>query len=149
MAGLPDSAIARGRRGARVRQEVLGKAYTAATRKAGQADPFMQHFIDFTQQQCWGYTWLRPGLTRKQRSMLNLAMLTALARWGELEVHTRGALNNGVTEDEIAEVILQAAVYAGIPVAAEGFRRANSVIKTVRAEKAAPRVRRKRKAARK
>lgn len=136
MAGLPDSAIVRGRRGARVREEVLGKTYTQATRKAAQADPFMQHFIDFTQQQCWGYTWLRPGLSRRQRSMLNLAMLTALARWAELGVHVRGALNNGVTEDEIAEVILQAAVYAGIPVAAEGFRTANAVIKKVREERA-------------
>ena len=144
---LPDSIRERHAQGAAVRREVLGAAYVDSGKKA--VNPFMQHFIDFTQQQCWGYTWLRPGLTRKQRSMLNLAMLTALARWGELEVHTRGALNNGVTEDEIAEVILQAAVYAGIPVAAEGFRRANSVIKTVRAEKAAPRVRRKRKAARK
>ncbi len=137
MAGLPDSAIVRGRRGAKVRAEVLGKEYTQATRKAAQSDPFMQHFIDFTQQQCWGYTWLRPGLSRRQRSMLNLAMLTALGRWAELGVHVRGALNNGVTEDEIAEVILQAAVYAGIPVAAEGFRTANAVIKKVREEKAA------------
>jgi 4-carboxymuconolactone decarboxylase len=67
-------------------------------------------------------------LERKTRSMLNLAMLLALGRWHEFEVHVRGALNNGVTDDEIIEIILQAGVYAGIPVAAEGFRIAERVI---------------------
>ncbi|MFN2461382.1 MAG: carboxymuconolactone decarboxylase family protein, partial [Candidatus Velthaea sp.] len=86
-------------------------------------------------EHCWGNVWVRPGLDRKTRSMLNLAMLSALARWHEFGVHVRGALNNGVTEDEIAEVLLQAGVYAGVPIASEGFRTALEVIKTVRAER--------------
>jgi 4-carboxymuconolactone decarboxylase len=67
--------------------------------------------------------------------MLNVAMLAAMARWHEFEVHIRGALNNGVTPEEIAEILLQAGVYAGIPIAAEGFRRANAVVDEVAAEK--------------
>jgi alkylhydroperoxidase/carboxymuconolactone decarboxylase family protein YurZ len=84
---------------------------------------------------CWGYAWLRDGLTHKTRSMLNVCMLAALARWHEFEVHVRGALNNGVTAEEIAEILLHTAVYAGIPIASEGFRRADAVIKAVAAEK--------------
>jgi 4-carboxymuconolactone decarboxylase len=119
--------------GERVRREVLGGAYVDSGRK--EPDPFLQHFLDFTVDHCWGNVWLRSGLDRKTRSMLNLAMLSALGRWHEFEVHTRGAINNGVTESEIAEILLQAGVYAGIPVAAEGFRRAHSVIKDRRTEK--------------
>lgn len=117
--------------GAKVREEVLGMPYV----KSGGTDPFMQHFTEFTVDHCWGAVWVRPGLPRKTRSMLNLAMLTALARWHELEVHVRGALTNGVTEDEIAEVLLQAGVYAGVPVAAEGFRAAFRAIEAYRKNK--------------
>lgn len=117
--------------GAKVREEVLGTPYV----KSGGTDPFMQHFTEFTVDHCWGAVWVRPGLPRKTRSMLNLAMLTALARWHELEVHVRGALTNGVTEDEIAEVLLQAGVYAGVPVAAEGFRAAFRAIEAYRKNK--------------
>jgi 4-carboxymuconolactone decarboxylase len=130
---LPDSIAERAQRGAQVRREVLGAAHVDAGKQ--QANPFTQHFIDFTQTQCWGYTWLREGLSRKTRSMLNLAMLSVMARWNEFDVHVRGALNNGVTADEIAEILLQAAVYAGVPIAAEGFRRANAVINAVAGEK--------------
>jgi 4-carboxymuconolactone decarboxylase len=121
--------------GAKVRREVLGAAYIDAGKQ--QANPFTQNFIEFTQTQCWGNVWLREGLPRKTRSMLNIAMLAAMARWNEFDVHVRGALNNGVTPEEIAETLLQAGVYAGIPIAAEGFRRANAVIAQVAAEKAA------------
>jgi 4-carboxymuconolactone decarboxylase len=117
--------------GERVRREVLGEAYVDRGRL--NADPFYQHFLDFTVEHCWGNVWVRSGLDRKIRSMLNLAMLASLGRWHEFEVHTRGAINNGVTESEIAEVLLQAGVYAGVPVAAEGFRRAQQVIKDLRA----------------
>jgi len=117
--------------GARVREEVLGTPYV----KGGKTDPFNKHFIEFTVDHCWGAVWVRPGLDRKTRSMLNIAMLTAMARWHELEVHTRGALTNGVTEDEIAEILLQAGVYAGVPVAAEGFRAAFRAIEQYRAAK--------------
>ena len=129
---LPDSIAERARLGSKVRRDVLGAAYVDAGKQ--QANAFTQHFIEFTQTQCWGNVWLREGLSHKIRSMLNLAMLAAMARWHEFEVHTRGALNNGVTPDEIAEILLQAGVYAGIPIASEGFRRANAVIAQVAAE---------------
>jgi 4-carboxymuconolactone decarboxylase len=132
---LPDSITERALQGAKVRREVLGDAYVDAGKK--QANPFTQHFIEFTQAQCWGNVWLRDGLSHKTRSMLNVCMLAALARWHEFEVHVRGALNNGVTAEEIAEILLHTAVYAGIPIASEGFRRADQVIGQVAAEKAA------------
>jgi 4-carboxymuconolactone decarboxylase len=130
---LPDSISERAREGAKVRREVLGGAYVDAGKQ--QANPFTQQFIEFTQTQCWGNVWLREGLSHKTRSMLNVCMLAAMARWHEFEVHVRGALNNGVTSEEIAEILLHTAVYAGIPIASEGFRRADAVIKAVAAEK--------------
>jgi 4-carboxymuconolactone decarboxylase len=129
---LPDSIEERRRRGATVRREVLGAAYVDAGRKTSNA--FMAHWVEFTTTQCWGNVWLREGLDRKTRSMLNLAMLSSAGRWHEFEVHVRGALNNGVMPEEIAEILLQAAVYSGIPVAAEGFRRADEVIRKVTEE---------------
>jgi 4-carboxymuconolactone decarboxylase len=130
---LPDSISERARQGAQVRRDVLGAAYVDAGKQ--KANSFTQHFIEFTQTQCWGNVWLREGLSHKTRSMLNVCMLAALARWHEFEVHVRGALNNGVTPEEIAEILLHTAVYAGIPIASEGFRRADAVIKDVAAEK--------------
>jgi 4-carboxymuconolactone decarboxylase len=130
---LPDSITERARQGAQVRREVLGAAYVDAGKQ--KANAFTQHFIEFTQTQCWGNVWLRDGLSRKTRSQLNVCMLAALARWHEFEVHIRGALNNGVTADEIAEILLHTAVYAGVPIASEGFRRADQVIAQVAAEK--------------
>jgi 4-carboxymuconolactone decarboxylase len=130
---LPDSISERARLGAQVRRDVLGAAYVDAGKQ--KANPFTQHFIEFTQTQCWGNVWLREGLSHKTRSMLNVCMLGALARWHEFEMHVRGALNNGVTPEEIAEILLHTAVYAGIPIASEGFRRADAVIKDVAAEK--------------
>ena len=109
---LPNSLTERAQLGAKVRREVLGAAYVDSGKQ--RANAFTQHFIEFTQTQCWGNVWLREGLSRKTRSMLNVAMLAAMARWHELEVHIRGALNNGVTPEEIAEILLQAGVYAGI-----------------------------------
>jgi 4-carboxymuconolactone decarboxylase len=127
---LPDSISERARQGAQVRREVLGGAYVDAGKQ--KANAFTQHFIEFTQSQCWGNVWLRDGLSRKTRSQLNVCMLAALARWHEFEVHIRGALNNGVTAEEIAEILLHTAVYAGIPIAAEGFRRADAIIREVK-----------------
>ena len=100
---LPDSVTERARQGAEVRRKVLGAAFVDASKK--EANPFTQHFIDFTQSQCWGYAWLRDGLSHKTRSMLNVCLLAGLGRWPEFEVHIRGALNNGVTPDEIAEIL--------------------------------------------
>ncbi len=126
---LPDSIAERARQGATVRREVLGGSYVDAGKQ--QANSFTQHFIEFTQTQCWGNVWLRDGISRKTRSMLNVCLLAALGRWHEFEVHVRGALNNGVSPDEIAEILLHTAVYAGIPVAADGFRRADIIINEV------------------
>jgi 4-carboxymuconolactone decarboxylase len=131
---LPDSMNERRRQGAQVRREVLGEAYVGST--AAQADPFYQHFLDFTVEQCWGNVWLRPGLEQHTRSLLNLAMLSVLGRWHEFEVHVRGALNNGVSREQIAEVLLQAGVYSGVPIASEGFRRARELF--ARIDAAAP-----------
>ncbi len=113
--------------GARIRREVLGAEYAA--RAEADVDSFYRHFLDFTIEHCWGNVWVRPGLERKTRSMLNLAMLSVLGRWEEFEIHVRGALNNSVTPDEIAEVLLQAGVYGGVPVAARGFQVARKVLR--------------------
>ncbi len=111
--------------GAQVRREVLGQRHV----KPDEAPtPFDTAFTEFTEDFCWGNVWTRPGLPRKTRSLLNLAMLASLARWHEFEVHVRGAINNGVTDQELVEVLLQAGVYAGIPIAAEGMRRAKAVV---------------------
>jgi 4-carboxymuconolactone decarboxylase len=116
--------------GAQIRKEVLGTSHTQSN-----ANPhlFDSVFLEFTEDFCWGNVWSRPGLSRQVRSMLNLAMLSSLGRWHEFEVHIRGAVNNGVTEEEIAEVLLQAGVYAGIPVAAESLRRAKAVLAGLKA----------------
>jgi 4-carboxymuconolactone decarboxylase len=119
--------------GAKIRKEVLGASHTQNT----TPNLFDATFLEYTEDVCWGNIWNREGLTRKTRSMLNLAMLASLGRWHEFEVHTRGAVNNGVTEEEIAEVVLQAGVYAGIPVAAEGLRRAKAVVLELKAKAAA------------
>ena len=118
--------------GEKARREVLGSAYADSGHKT---DPFYKNFYEFTVDHCWGNVWIRPGLDRKTRSMLNIAMLTAMARWHELGVHIKGAINNGVSEEEIAEILLQAGVYAGAPVAAEGFRTAFKIIEEARKAK--------------
>ena len=92
------------------------------------ASDFMRPMQEFVTEYCWGAIWTRPGLDRRTRSLINLGMLTALGKGHELEVHVRGALTNGVTEAEIRETLLQAAVYCGVPAGIEAFRRADSVL---------------------
>ncbi len=123
----PDSRKDQMAAGAQVRREVLGQSHVG--NRSSTPDRFQEEFTKYTEEHCWGNVWVRPGLGRKTRSMLNLAMLAALGRWHEFEVHVRGAINNGVSETETIEIILQAGVYAGIPVAAEGFRRAGEIFK--------------------
>jgi 4-carboxymuconolactone decarboxylase len=113
--------------GLKVRSEVLGAEYVDAAIKG--ADDFNRPFQEFITEYCWGAVWGRPGLPKKTRSMLNLAMLTALNRQTELKLHLRGALRNGVTKDEIAEVLLQTAIYCGVPAAVEAFRTAREAFK--------------------
>ena len=111
--------------GLAVRRAVLGSEYFDSSIK--NADAFSKPMQDFVTQYCWGEVWTRPGLDRKTRSFLNLAMLTALNRPHEIKIHVKGALNNGLTKEEIAEVFLQAAIYCGVPAAIDSFRIAKEV----------------------
>ena len=104
-------------KGLKVRREVLGADYVDASLR--NADEFTRPLQELVTEYCWGEVWNRPGLDRRSRSLLNLAMLTALNRPHELKLHVRGAINNGLTKDEIAEVFLQAAIYCGVPAAME------------------------------
>jgi 4-carboxymuconolactone decarboxylase len=114
-------------KGLRTRREVLGAEYVDASIKS--ADEFNLPMQELVTQYCWGDVWNRPGLDRRTRSLLNLAMLTALNRPHELKLHVRGALNNGVTKDEIREVFLQGAIYCGVPAAIDSFRVAREAFK--------------------
>jgi 4-carboxymuconolactone decarboxylase len=114
-------------RGLQTRREVLGTDYVDQALKT--ADDFSRPLQELVTQYAWGDVWNRPGLPRRDRSLLVLAMLTALNRPHELKLHLRGALNNGVTRDEIREVFLQAAVYCGAPAAMDSFRVARELFK--------------------
>jgi 4-carboxymuconolactone decarboxylase len=111
--------------GLQTRREVLGAEYVDAAIR--NADDFNRPMQELVTQYCWGDVWNRPGLDRRTRSLLNLAMLTALNRPHEIKLHVRGAINNGVTKDEIKEVFLQAAIYCGVPAAIDSFRTAREV----------------------
>ena len=108
--------------GDELRRAVLGDEYVQQSRK--RATEFTAPLQELVTEYCWGAVWGRPGLDLKTRSLLNLAMLTALNRSHELRLHVRGALNNGCTREEIRETLLQAAVYCGIPAALDAFRNA-------------------------
>lgn len=112
-------------RGMKVRREVLGADYVDKSTAA--ADDFQRHFQEWVTKHCWGAVWTRPGLPRKTRSMLNLAMLAATGRTHELKIHVKGAITNGVSKDEMAEIFLQVGTYCGAPAALEAFRTAKEV----------------------
>ncbi len=112
--------------GLRIRKAVLGEA--RITTVYDEADAFNRPFQDFLTEYCWGACWSRPGLDRKTRSLLNLIMLIALNRRDEFRLHVRGALRNGVSEQEIQEVIIQAAVYCGVPAAVSAMKDASEVL---------------------
>jgi 4-carboxymuconolactone decarboxylase len=114
-------------KGLAVRREVLGADYVDGS--LARADDFMMAFQRITTEWCWGYAWTRPGLDRRSRSMVNLAMLTALGKPAELKLHVKGALQNGLTVDEIKEILLHATVYCGIPAGLEAFKAAHEVLK--------------------
>jgi 4-carboxymuconolactone decarboxylase len=120
-------------KGLKVRREVLGAEYV--DRAIQTADDFNRPMQDLVTRYCWGEIWNRPGLDRKTRSMLNLAMLTALNRPHEIKMHVRGALNNGLTRAEISEVFLQTAIYCGVPAAIDSFRTAKEVFAELDAKK--------------
>ena len=112
-------------RGLGIRKEVLGAEYVEASLRA--ADDFTRDLQRLVTEYAWGEIWARPGLSRRERSLLNLAMITALTRPHELRLHVRGALNNGLSKDDIKEVFLQTAVYCGAPAALDSFRVAREV----------------------
>jgi len=112
--------------GLAVRREVLGTDYV--NKSIASANDFNREFQELVTEYCWGKVWTRPGLDRKTRSLINLAMLTALNRPHEVALHVRGALNNGCTRDEIKEVLLQTAIYCGVPAAVDSFRVAREVL---------------------
>jgi 4-carboxymuconolactone decarboxylase len=114
-------------RGKEIRSEVLGAEHVE--RSLAKASEFMKPIQELVTEYCWGVVWARPGLERRDRSLVNLAMLTALNRSHELAVHVRGAINNGCSVAEIQEVLLQAAVYCGVPAALEAFRVADQVLR--------------------
>jgi len=113
--------------GLKTRREVLGAEYVDKSMAA--VDDFNRPFAELLNTYCWNDIWNRPGLDRKQRSLLNLAMLTALGKPHELKLHVNGALNNGLSKEQIREVFLQAAVYCGVPAAVEAFRVAREAFK--------------------
>jgi 4-carboxymuconolactone decarboxylase len=114
-------------KGLAVRKEVLGAEYVERALKA--ADDFNTPMQELVTQSCWGWLWTRPQLPRKMRSLVNLAMLSALNRPHEFKAHMKGALTNGCTQEEIREVLLQVAVYCGMPAGVEAFRLAREAMK--------------------
>ncbi len=112
--------------GLAVRKAVLGDEYVENSIR--NADEFNRPLQELVTEYCWGAVWTREGLPRKTRSLLNLAMLATLNRPHELELHVRGALRNGCTKEEIREVLLQVAIYVGVPAAVDSFRIARKAL---------------------
>jgi 4-carboxymuconolactone decarboxylase len=112
-------------KGLKTRREVLGSEYVDnSIKNAGDFNMPMQELVT---EYCWNDIWNRPGLDRRSRSMINLSMLTALNRPHELKLHLKGAINNGLTKDEIREILMQTAIYCGVPAAIDSFRCAKEV----------------------
>jgi 4-carboxymuconolactone decarboxylase len=119
--------------GIKIRRSVLSDAYVDRALANGST-PFGIAMQEFTTSYCWGAVWDRPGLERKQRSLINLSMLAATGRTHELAVHVRGAVNNGVSETEIREVLVQVCIYMGVPLGMEAFKSAEKVLIDMAAE---------------
>jgi 4-carboxymuconolactone decarboxylase len=113
-------------RGMKIRREVLGDAHVDRAQAA--ATQFTADFQDLLTRYAWGEIWTRPGLDLKTRSCVTVAMLVALNRPEELALHIRGAFNNGVTREELREVLLQSAVYCGVPAANAAFKVASELL---------------------
>jgi len=120
-------------KGLKVRKEVVGAEYVEKQLK--EADAFNMPMQELVTEYCWGWLWNRAGLPRKTRSLLNVAMLSVLNRHTELKSHVKGAIRNGCTKDEISEVLLQVAVYGGVPAGVESFRLAREAFKELEATK--------------
>ncbi len=114
-------------KGLEIRKAVLGAEYVE--RSLANADDFMQDFQELLTSYCWGAVWGREGLSRRERSLLNLGMLASMGKLDELKLHVRGAINNGLTVDDIKEALLQVAIYAGVPASLSAFKAAQAVLK--------------------
>lgn len=112
--------------GLKNRKSVLGKQYV--TDALQSVDEFNAPLQELVTKYCWGYVWGRGGLSKQERSLINLSMIATLNRPHELKLHVKGALNNGLSKDKIREVLLQVAVYAGVPAAVDSFRVAKEAI---------------------
>jgi 4-carboxymuconolactone decarboxylase len=123
-------------RGLEIRRSVLGAEQV--DRAISDASSFSLPLQEFVTEYCWGAGWARPGLERRVRSLLNLAMLTALNRSHELSLHVRGAVANGCTAEEIRETLFQAAIYCGIPAGMEAFRVAEAALESIGATQDSP-----------
>jgi 4-carboxymuconolactone decarboxylase len=121
------------KRGLEIRKSVLGAEYVE--KSIASANEFNLPMQELATEYCWGEVWGREGLSKKTRSMLNLAMISALNRPHELKLHVKGALTNGVTRDEIREIFLQVAIYCGVPAGIDSFRIAREVLDAIDAEK--------------
>ncbi len=115
-------------KGMATRRAVLGDAYVDAA--LAKASPFTEPLQELVTRHAWGNTWQRPGLDLRTRSIVTVSMLVALGRSHELKTHVRGALNNGVTVEELQEIFLHASVYCGFPAAVDAFRAASEVVDT-------------------
>ena len=122
--------------GLRMRKQVMGEAFVE--KAFANADDFSAPLQEFVTRNAWGTVWNREGLDLKTRSMITLSMLTALGRSHEIKGHVRGALNNGVTTEEIREVLLHATVYCGVPLAIDAFRAAQEVLAELAAQGQTP-----------
>lgn len=131
MAMRPEFETEMFQKGLAVRREVLGSAYV--DRSVANADDFTAPLQKLVTEWCWGEIWNRPGLDRRTRSFLNLAMLTALNRPHEIRLHVRGAINNGLTQEELKEIVLQAAIYCGVPAALDAMKVVVEVINEMKA----------------
>ena len=114
-------------KGLAIRRQVLGADFV--DNAIATADDFSRPLQELVTQYCWGEIWGRPGLDKKTRSIINLAMISALNRPHEVKMHVKGAINNGLTKDEIKEVFLQVAIYCGVPAGVDSFRIAREVFK--------------------
>ncbi|MEJ5377899.1 MAG: carboxymuconolactone decarboxylase family protein [bacterium] len=121
------------KKGLEIRREILGADYV--DQSISKADEFSLPLQELVTEYYWGVVWARPGLDRKTRSLINLAMLTALNRPHEIKLHVRGALNNGCTREQIREVFLQCAIYCGVPAAMDGMRLASQVFQEMESKK--------------
>jgi 4-carboxymuconolactone decarboxylase len=115
--------------GLKLRKQVLGADYVE--RAMAGADEFSMPMQELSTEYCWGYVWTRPGLELRDRSLINIAMISALNRPHELKLHVKAALNNGVTREEIREVLLQVAVYCGVPAGVDSVRIAREALAEV------------------